>query len=287
MRRGGRSTGWESPYRSRCTGERNELNHSQHGYEELRDVVIYILLNAPSNGVDKFDKLLEMTALALCKQDGGSQGRQYFSHGSATQLHPNDSDQVLEIVWDLFRQGVLTLGLNASNPGWPWFRLSRFGENALQQSLYRFHDRAGFRKRLHSEVTDISPDAVVYLEEAVAAFYADCLLSTCIMLGVAAESEFFRLLDVAKLSGMYGNYFSRIGDGLHIRAKMAKFQEAIKPTLSFLSKSVADGLENNFNMIGPFFASGGMNRGARLEAMRRRGTKCTSISSSSSPLPSS
>jgi hypothetical protein len=224
-------------------------NQSQHGYEELRDVVIYILLNAPSNGVDKFDKLLEMTAVALYKQDGGSQGRQYFSHGSATQLHPNDSDQVLEIVWDLFRQGVLTLGLNASNPGWPWFRLSRFGEKALQQSRYRFHDRAGFMKRLHSEVTDISPDAVVYLEEAVAAFYADCRLSTCIMLGVAAENEFLRLLDVAKLTGMYGNYFSRIGDGLHIRAKMAKFQEAIKPTLSFLSKSVTDGLENNFNMI--------------------------------------
>ena len=104
-------------------------------------------------------------------------------------------------------------------------------------------------KRLHSEVTDMSPDSVIYLEEAVAAFYADCLLSTCVLLGVAAESEFLRLLDVAKLSGMYGKYFSRIGDGLHIRAKMAKFQEAIKPTLSFLSKSVTEDLENNFTII--------------------------------------
>ncbi len=32
-------------------------NQPQHNYEELRDVVIYILLNAHSNGVDNFDKL--------------------------------------------------------------------------------------------------------------------------------------------------------------------------------------------------------------------------------------
>ena len=121
-------------------------NQPQHNYEELRDVVIYILLNAHSNGMDKFDKLLEQTALALYKQGGVSQCRQYFSHGSATQLHPSNSELVLEIVWDLFRQGIVTLGLNASNPGWPWLRLSRFGENALQQSPYRFHDPAGFLK---------------------------------------------------------------------------------------------------------------------------------------------
>jgi hypothetical protein len=224
-------------------------NQPQHNYEELRDVVIYILLNAHSNGVDKFDKLLEQTALALYKQEEVSKSRQYFSHGAAAQLHPSDSELVLEIVWDLFRQGILTLGLNAANPGWPWLRLSRFGENILQHSPYRFHDAAGFMKRLRSEVTDISPDAVVYLEEAVAAFYTDCLLSACVMLSIAAESEFLRLLDVAKNSGLYGKYFSRIGDGLNIRTKMSKFQEAMKPALSFLSKSVTEELENNFNII--------------------------------------
>ena len=224
-------------------------NQPEHSYEELRDVVVNIMLDASGNGVDRFDKLLEQTALALYKRDESAQGRQYFSHGSATQLHPNDSELVLEIVWDLFRQGILTLGLNASNPGWPWLRLTRFGECALQQGPYRFHNNAEFMKALRSEAIDISPEAVVYLREAVAAFYMDCLLSTCVLLSIAAESEFLRMLRIAKSSGVYGSYFARIGDGLNIRAKMSRFQEAIKPIVNLLPNSATDELENNLSIM--------------------------------------
>ncbi len=224
-------------------------NQPEHCYEELRDVVLNVMLDASGNGVDRFDKLLEQTALALYKRDESAQGRQYFSHGSATQLHPNDSELVLEIVWDLFRQGILTLGLNASNPGWPWLRLTRFGECALQQGPYRFHNNAEFMKALRSEVIDISPDAVVYLREAVAAFYMDCLLSTCVLLSIAAESEFLRMLRIAKSSGVYGSYFTRIGDGLNIRAKMSRFHEAIKPIVNLLPTSATDELENNLSIM--------------------------------------
>ena len=127
-------------------------------------------------------------------------------------------------MWDLFRQGIVTLGANAANPGWPWLRLSRFGECALQQSPYRVHNKAGFMKALLSEVADVSPNAIVYYREAVAAFYMDCLLSTCVMLSIAAESEFLRLLSVAKNNGTYGNYFSRIGDEMDIRTKIHVFR---------------------------------------------------------------
>ena len=141
------------------------------------------------------------------------------------------------------------MGANASNPGWPWLRLSRFGECALQQSPYRAHNKAGFIKALRSEVTDISPGAVVYYREAVAAFYMDCLLFTCVMLSIAAESEFLRLLSVAKDNGTYGNYFSRIGDEMNIRTKISRFQIAIKSILTFLPQSVTDELDNNLNII--------------------------------------
>ena len=164
-------------------------------------------------------------------------------------MHPNDAELVLEIVWDLFRQGIVTLGANAANPGWPWLRLSRFGECALQQGVYRFHNKAEFLKTLRSGAVDISPDAVVYLREAVAAFYTDCLLSTCVMLSVAAETEFLRLLEVARNSRTYGKYFSRIGDGLSVRAKMLRFGEAIKPILTLLPESATDELGDALNTM--------------------------------------
>ena len=98
-------------------------------------------------------------------------------------------------------------------------------------------------------MTDISPEAVVYYREAVAAFYMDCLLSTCVMLSIAAESEFLRLLSVAKNSEAYGNYFSRIGDQMNVRAKISLFQNAIKPILALLPQPTSDELDNNLNII--------------------------------------
>jgi hypothetical protein len=219
----------------------------EHSYEELREVVIDILLNARENGANRFEKILERTALELAGQEAG--------HG-VVQLHRDDAELILEIVWDLFRQGIVTFGVNASNPGWPWLRLSRFGECALQHGLYRFHNKAEFMKALHSEANDICPEAVVYLKEAVTAFYTGCLLSTCVMLGIAAESEFLRLLETARASRTFGKYFARIGEGLSVRAKIMRFGEAIKPILSLLSEPATSELGEALNTMQSILRTG-------------------------------
>jgi len=231
-------------------------NQQEHSYEELREVVINVMLDAHNNGVDRFDKLLEKTALELCKDEGADSGQQHFCYGSATQLRASDGELVLEIVWDLFRQGALTWGVNAANPAWPWLRLTRFGEYALQHGPYRFHNKAEFMKALRSEAADVSPDTLVYLREAIAAFYANCLLSACVMLGAAAEREFLRLLEAAKSSRTYGRCFSRIGDGLSIRAKILRFDEAIKPILTLLPQSATDELGDALNTMQAFIRAG-------------------------------
>src|ERR1039458_2986157 len=95
--------------------------------------------------------------------------------------------------WDLFRQGFITLGMDDNNETWPWFRLSHFGEETLKaQSPYRFHDRNSFIGLVKDGVPDISAEALTYLDEAVASFYADCPLASCVMLGVAEILEIGR-----------------------------------------------------------------------------------------------
>src|ERR1700738_5303340 len=104
-------------------------NAKQHSYEELRDVMLDVLLKRIS-GNNQYEKLVEHTARTLNQREQPSinLGSGMAYQGAAAALHPYDRDIILEIFWDLFRQGVITLGLNDSNPGWPWFRLSRFGE---------------------------------------------------------------------------------------------------------------------------------------------------------------
>src|SRR5215470_1227584 len=166
----------------------------QHTYEELRSLVIDILLRRDPN-INQLWPLLSTVADELKQRHGISDPES----NPADYLHKDDKALFIEIFWDLFRQGVITLGLaDANTSGWPWFHLSRFGETALaRQNPYRFHDTSSYIAMVKSAVPDLSADAELYLEEACAAFYADCLLASTVMLGVAAEAEFLRVVDVA------------------------------------------------------------------------------------------
>ena len=162
-------------------------NQSPHTYEELREIVVDILLGrertdfAPNQWAHVTDGVRQVIA----RRAGVAPNSPDYRH----RMHAEDAELVRDIFWDLFRQGFITLGLDDSNAAWPFFRLSRFGKESLQsQSPYRFHDTSTFLKLVMAEVPDLSQEAQDYLEEAVAAFYADCLLATCVMVGVAAEA---------------------------------------------------------------------------------------------------
>jgi hypothetical protein len=119
-------------------------NATQHSYEELRTLVIDELL---ARTCQNFDELQEKVSQAILKRNSQwprppeETGMAY--QDAVSYLHPYDSSTILEAFWDLFRQGVITLGKDVRNPGWPWFRLSRFGESIKSQSEFRFHDTSG------------------------------------------------------------------------------------------------------------------------------------------------
>jgi len=92
-------------------------------------------------------------------------------------------------------------------------------------------------------------EAEAYLEEAVAAFYADCLFASCVMLGVAAEAEFLRLVDVACASATYGATFSSVAKPLFIRQKIARFLPALRPLIPSLPNESTEDIDTNFSMI--------------------------------------
>jgi hypothetical protein len=222
----------------------------QHTYEEIREVVVDILLKREGVTFDpsQFGHLTSGTAEVFARRTAQS-GQPYDRH-QQHRLHPYDAELVRDVFWDLFRQGFITLGMNDSNPMWPFFRLSHFGEQTLQnQSPYRFHDTSSFVAMVKKEVPDIPPDSVAYLDEAVAAFYAGCLLASCVMLGVAAEAEFIRLVDVAANSAVHGSAFAPVQKATLIRQKITKFQNSIKPLLPSLPKDAAEDLDTNLTAI--------------------------------------
>ncbi len=209
-----------------------------------------VMLDARDAGMTTFGKLLEKIALERRKWDGVSPGPSRLnSHGLGVDPEPGHGEQALEILWDLVRQGILTFGHNAQNSNWPAFRRSRFGERALHRDEDPYPSRIGCLKGFDAEAADISPDAAVYLKEAIAAFYMDCLLATCATLSIAAEGEFLRLLSAAKSSTIYGQHFSRIGDSQTLGAKISQFKDVLSSLRPKLPKPAIDELDHNLEMV--------------------------------------
>jgi hypothetical protein len=72
---------------------------------------------------------------------------------SDTELDPADAETFREIFWDLFRQGVITLGVNDANPEFPWFHLTALGKRVAEgESGYFVHDVSGYEKRITHEI---------------------------------------------------------------------------------------------------------------------------------------
>jgi hypothetical protein len=218
--------------------------------DDLCEVVIEVMLDAGDAGVTTFSKLLEKIALQRRKWDGASSGPMRLnSQGPGADPESSDPERVVEVLWDLARQGTLTFGYNAQTPDWPAFRRSRFGERALRHDENSDQSRIGRLKTLHAEAPDISPETAVFLKEAVAAFYMDCQLAACAMLSIAAESEFLRLLSAAKSSAIYGQHFSRIGDSQTVAAKISQFKEVLSSIRSQLPKPATDELDHNLETV--------------------------------------
>ena len=242
-------------------------NQPKPNDNDLREAVVAVMLEAGDEGVKTFERLVAKTAIELEKRYGMAVGRQHVSAAGSSRADPSISERVLEVSWDLARQGVVTFAPEASIPGQAWLRRNRLSECVLRRHPPRYHDGEGFMKTLRLEAADISGDAAVYLREAVRAFYMDCLLSTYVILGIAAEGEFLRLLGAAKNSKAYGKYFYRIGDDQNLETKISQFKDAIKPIQTLLPKPATDELDHSLDSLAPVIRTG-WKRSGRLSGVR-------------------
>ena len=220
-------------------------------YEEIRAIIVEILLDENShlnvNQTPQYQLLLQET---LRRIDLKTSSPQDGSFVSSPMRSPN-SELIRDAFWDLFRQGFITIGANNSNENWPFFRLSHFGKQELKDNEpLRFHSVETFLKLVKTSAPDLSEITEKYLAEAVRAFYSGCLLSACVMLGVAAESEFNRLLSIAKDSRTHSGLFIKIKERDSIRQKIINFQISINNIKELLQpRSKFENLDSNLGHI--------------------------------------
>jgi len=217
-----------------------------HSHEEIRAVALDILAGREtcSYPPNQYEHLRIGIAEVFSRRENPIQQRQ---ERMPRRLDDQDSEIFLEVFWDLFRQGIITLGMNDANREFPFFRISQLGKQiAESQSAYFFHDVSSYEKAIRIEVPNLNDVTMLYLKEAMQAFRTGCILSCSVMLGVATEHTFLLLLDIIEQNQKHKSTYSTVFDQKTILQKINKFKNILEQHSRHLPDYIKEDFDTHF-----------------------------------------
>ncbi len=221
-----------------------------HSFEEIRAAALDLLAGRERSAHDltQYESLLTGVSEVFARRDGGSQSRTYQGGGFfGPSLSANDRELFLEVFWTLFREGIITLGLNDSNREFPFFRMTEFGRRIIKhQQAYFFHDLSSFVNVVRSEVPTIDAATLLYLQEAMQSFRTGCILAATVMLGVATEHTFLLLVETIDQSAAHSPTFASVSQERTILQKVNKFKNILDQQSRHLPPGIKEDLDIHF-----------------------------------------
>ena len=219
-----------------------------HSYEELRAIALDILAGREKETYvsNQYTHLAANVAAVLMRREGGGPNQSMF--GSSPHLSAQDENTFAEVFWSLFQERVIILAYDGSSAGFPWFRVSRFGKQILDDpKAYFFHDVATYETQLKKAVPTLNGTTLLYLKEAMQAFRSGCLLSATVMLGVAAEHTFLLLLETIEQNPTHAAAFTAASKERQILTKINKLRATLdQKYLAGLPRDTKEDLETHF-----------------------------------------
>jgi hypothetical protein len=223
---------------------------NDHSFEEIRSVAIEILSSKVKTkyGANNFRQFNLSISEVFQKRSPLKNSMEI--QGEIPPLSYADELLYQEVFWDLFRQGIITLGMDGPNNNFPWFRVSSYGKKILEnQSPYFFHDVSSYEAVIKQNIPDLDDVTILYLKEAMQAFMSGCMLSSSVMLGVAAEHSFEQLLETIAENQKYEPMFKSVSKERSILPKLNKFKQILNQHIGEFSPEIKEDLDTNFSGI--------------------------------------
>jgi hypothetical protein len=222
-----------------------------HSYEEIRSATIEVLAGRVTTpyGADQFGhlKIGVGKALRLAK---GLPEPPPARYAADEALDYADAETLMEVFWDLFRDGVITLGKDPANPEYPWFRVTGRGKAQLTGGSYYFlYDVAAFEQRVRGEIPKIDEVTLFYLKEALQSYRAGCILASTVMLGVATEHTFLLLLETIAKNAAEAPKFTAVDKEFTVLRKINRFRGIIDQNRAGLSRDIVEDFDTHFLAI--------------------------------------
>jgi hypothetical protein len=213
-----------------------------YSYEEIRVAALDLITGREKAQypIDQFQHLVLGVGVVLAKRDGKQPGA----------LNKQEKETLLELFWDLFRQGIITLGIDDNNRQFPFFRLTRSGQQiASGVNSYFFHDDSSYEAAIRLAVPGINEATLVYLREAMQSFRSGCLLSATVMLGVASEHTFALLMEKLNSNDDHKQTFANVFTERTLLQKFNKFRNILDGNLRSLPADVREDLDTHLSGI--------------------------------------
>ena len=222
---------------------KDNIEMVNHSYEEIRNAALDILAGRESThyGPTQFENFKTGVAEVLVRREGQAQP------APNVRLSPADCEIFREVFWDFFRQGIITLGSNDANPQYPHFRVSLYGNKLIEgHNTYFFHDISSYTKLINDNISSIDSITLLYLQEAMQAFKAGCILSSTVMLGVATEHTFLLLLEDIEKNDSYHSVFKAVFKQKSILQKVNKFKNILDQKIKDFPSAIKEDIDTNF-----------------------------------------
>jgi hypothetical protein len=221
----------------------------EYTYEEIRNQALEMLSVYSKDTYYQFKTFKNWVGSRLSEKKKGitpSPFEEAFSD--------DDGDIFLEVFWDMFRQGIITLGSDHMNPDFPNFRVSAHGKTLLNNGeLYFYPSNSSYVSLVKKQIPNIDDITLDYLKESLQSFYNGCYLSSSVMLGVASEHTFLLLLDKVENNPNYCNDFQKALKEWNISRKFTHFKNTLDLLISQnkvnLKPEVKENLDTNFGGI--------------------------------------
>jgi hypothetical protein len=222
-----------------------------HTYEEIRKVAIDILSGKEKVRYDPCQFESFRVGIAEVIQNREAPPNSRVDNIGTPRLSDNDDLFFQEVFWDLFRQGIITFGMDRMNTQLPWFRVSSNGEKILihNQDPYFFHDVSTYEIVIKQNIPDIDEVTLLYLKEAAQAFMSGCMLSSSVMLGVAAEHSFEQLMEIIIGNPKYESIFKGVLKERSILPKLNKFKSILDQHIGEFTPEIREDIDTNFSGI--------------------------------------
>jgi len=115
-------------------------------------------------------------------------------------LQEEDLDAIQQVLHELYLDRIIYLGSGPKDLGsaawsWPFYRLTEYGRDVVNNREYQPHDPDGYLSRLKKEIPAVDEAVLRYLEEGLTCYGQHLLLASAVMIGCAAEKAMLLLIE--------------------------------------------------------------------------------------------